>query len=253
MTPLEILKAALEFKDLQRNVSTVTLLWAVCSIAAVALKQINLIANYEQALPVVVLVTWIGAEIAARLPKRVPVATCEACSSLQTLPMGALRRFWPWKRCSRCGGYLRYTCPNNHLLSLFDNEKTEGVKKLWCSRCGETHTALNEKEFLEQLRSIARRRPKDFDDTLELANLIWMLVKGTGLQSDVEKGLDIFVIKFLMEGGIRYSHFLTSIGLFEQREHLSVEELDQLASNRNRKKGGALVDAVIKENLTKPK
>lgn len=250
MTPLELLKAAQGFKDLERNVSTATLLWVVCSVVAVTLKQFNFIGSYEPALPVIVLVTWIGTEITARMPTRVPVAVCETCYCLKMLPGGAFRRFWPWKRCTHCGGHLRYTCPNKHLLSLFDNEKTEGAKRLWCSRCGETPTALKEKELLEQMHLVAKQRPKGFDDQLELVKLIWRLIRGTGLQSEIEKVLDRFVMQFLLEhrqDRRKYDQFLYSIGFRTGGYNLSIEERRRIYGDR--KRGSELLDQLLVTDL----
>src|ERR1700720_2751704 len=127
MNPLELLSNPDQSDQLRRTISTAAFIWAVASVIVVLASKLGWIASYEQALPFVILATWLGSEIAARLPSRVPIAICEKCARVQILPRTPLRKTWPWKRCTQCGAHLRYSCPNKHLLSLFVNEELPKV------------------------------------------------------------------------------------------------------------------------------
>ncbi len=197
MTPLDLLKDTQQSEEVRRSISTAGLLWAISSLVAVVLKQFGLVANYEDALPVVILVSYMGAEIAARLPNRTPIAICANCSQIQTLPILPFRRFWPWRHCTKCGGPLRYTCPNKHLLSIFGNEELVKDKaQLWCSRCGKLPRLLSETEFVERLRFTVDQKPievsTDKDYSFLVANIILNLIQGTTLENILQEPIEIF-------------------------------------------------------------
>lgn len=156
---LEILGTAEKSEELKRNISTAALLWAASSLVAFIMHQLGRLTTYQDALPAIVLITWLGSEIAARIPRRIPVSICPRCRRISSLPTQPLRRLWPWRRCVYCGGALRFSCPNNHLLSLFSNEPLAIQLKatdtmiplrgpgIWCSRCGEAARSLSSQEF----------------------------------------------------------------------------------------------------------
>lgn len=157
---------------------------AASSIVIVLMGKLGWVASYQDALPYVILVTWFGSEIVARLPSRFPVAVCEKCGRVQNLPRTSFRRFWPWKRCIVCGGQLQYFCSNKHhrhLLSLFADEiASSSIKDIWCSRCGEPSIEFSQTQFHKYLSNLIAQKPKLVNDPV-LASLIWRMIKGTEL------------------------------------------------------------------------
>jgi hypothetical protein len=180
MNPLELLNTTHQSDELKRTISTAAVLWALSSAAVLLMSKLGWIASYESALPFVVLTAWLGAEIAARIPGRIPIAVCEKCERIQVLPKTPFRRYWPWKRCTVCGGNLNYACPNNHLLSLFLNEDISSSESIWCSHCGLPSRTLSEEEFLKHLKLLSSRKPEEMDNR-KLAPPIWRMIRGTEL------------------------------------------------------------------------
>jgi hypothetical protein len=178
MHPLEFLDSAQQSDEVRRTISTAAILWAVASVIVVLMSRLGWVVSYEDALPFVVLTAWLGAEIVARLPSRIPIAVCEKCERVQILPRTPLRRLWPWKRCTICGGQLKYSCPNDHLLSLFVNEDLSSIKSIWCSRCGQPSRILSAAEFFWYLQHLTEQKPEKLDNW-ELASYIWHTIKGT--------------------------------------------------------------------------
>lgn len=178
---LNLLDNARKSEELGRNISTAALLWAVSSVVVIITQWLGwfskYVSTYEDALPAVVLVTWVGCEISARLPSRVPIAVCGQCRRTSVLPRRPLRRLWPWKRCTYCGGQLNFSCPDGHLLSLFDDEplvmslqstktgaKPHEVLSIWCSRCGQPSRSLATAELKEHLDVITEALPDELTD-----------------------------------------------------------------------------------------
>ena len=104
MDPLELLSRSEESDELRRTISTAAILWALSSVVALLAARLGWITSYETALPFVILTAWVAAEIVARIPGRIPIAVCEKCERVQVLPKARLRKFWPWKSCTICGG-----------------------------------------------------------------------------------------------------------------------------------------------------
>ena len=151
------------------------------------MSSLGWITSYENALPFVVLSAWLGAEVVANLPGRIPIAVCENCKRVQVLPRGPLRRFWRWKYCTVCGGQLNYCCPNKHLLSLFLNGEVESsTKDIWCSICGKPSRALSSKEFIDGVKLLISQQPKEMDH-MKLAPLIWKMIRGTNLGNELRE------------------------------------------------------------------
>jgi hypothetical protein len=181
MNPLEMLNSTQQSDEFRRTISTATILWASSSVVVVLMSMLGWVTSYERALPFVALTAWLGAEIIARVPGRVPIAVCEKCERVQVLPKAPFRKFWPWKRCTICGGQLNYSCPNKHLLSSFLNEDlASSAKSIWCSHCGQPARALSQEEFTRHLQLLISQKPKEMDNW-QLAPLIWDMIRGTEL------------------------------------------------------------------------
>jgi hypothetical protein len=172
--PLDLLGKDEKSEQLRRNISTAALLWAASSVVAFILRLKWPSLEYKDALPAIVLITWFGSEIVARIPRRIPISVCAQCGRMGALPNQPLRRLWPWRHCVYCGGALRFSCPNNHLLSLFSDEplaiefKAKGssaIKHLsiWCSRCGEASRALTAEESTKYSQFLYSYTPKADD------------------------------------------------------------------------------------------
>jgi hypothetical protein len=187
MDPLELLNSSQQSDELRRTISTAAFLWALATVVALLMSSLGWITSYDNALPFVVLSAWLGAEIVACLPGRIPIAVCEKCERVQVLPRGPLRKFWPWKRCTVCGGQLNYACPHKHMLSLFLNEEIQSsTKEIWCSRCGQPSRALSGKEFIDGVRLLISQKPKEMDH-MKLAPLIWTMIRGTDLGNELRE------------------------------------------------------------------
>ena len=164
MAPLSLATNPLT-DDAKRALSAATLLWAVASAAVMLLTALGAPISYEQALPVVVLIAWLGAEAASRSPVRIPVAICSGCNTITRLSPGTLRRFWPWKYCPSCRYPIRYTCDHEHVLSVFPNQPVvaDGSDKpFYCSRCGVPVPAgeCSASMFNSVLAQLMQRMPK---------------------------------------------------------------------------------------------
>jgi hypothetical protein len=205
--PIELLNKAEKSEELRRSISTAALLWAASSVVAVILRWLGWIVSYESALPAVILVTWIGSEISARLPPRVPIAVCQDCGRAIVLPRAPLRKLWPWKRCAYCGGEFRTTCPTGHLLSLYSNEplalalvikssskysyaksnpdKFSEFPPVHCVRCGMPVRKLSAEEYLNSIALLRDRLGKDIESSKQtklIKSLLNKLIEGTELE-----------------------------------------------------------------------
>jgi hypothetical protein len=190
MNPLELLNGAQQSDEVRRAISTAAIIWAVSSIIVVLMSGLGWFASYEDTLPFVILTTWLGSEIVARLPGRIPIAVCEKCERVQILPGTPLRRLWPWKRCTVCGGQLKYSCPNDHLLSLFANEDLSSIKSIWCGRCGQPSRTLSTTEFFKYLEHLTAQRPEELDNW-ELAALTWKMIRGTDVGNKLREPMQL--------------------------------------------------------------
>jgi hypothetical protein len=183
LDPLELLSKAEQADDLRRNISTAALLWAAASIVAVIMTYMGRVTAYGEALPAIVLITWLGAEAVARVPGRIPISICSQCGRTSILPRKSLRRLWPWKHCAYCGGALRYSCPKGHLFSLFSDDplvidiQLKGheapltMSALWCSRCGNLSkgiTAEAAKDYWHILFAHSSKSPDFYTAMLEI-------------------------------------------------------------------------------------
>ena len=181
--PLELLNRAEQSEDLRKNISTAALLWAGASIVAVIMNYTGRVTSYRDALPVIVLVAWLGTEAIARIPSRIPISICSQCGRTIILPRKSFRRLWPWKHCTYCGGALRYSCPKGHLFSLFSDdplvieiqlkghEAPMTMSALWCSRCGDRSkgiTAEAAKEYWHLLFTQSSKSGNFYADMLEI-------------------------------------------------------------------------------------
>ncbi len=177
--PLNLLGKDEKSEQLRRNISTAALLWASSSVVAFIMHLKWPLITYQDALPAIVLITWFGSEIVARIPRRIPISFCSQCGRTSMLPNRPLRRLWPWRHCVYCGGALRFSCPNNHLLSLFSEEplaielktkedKTPTIRQsMWCSRCGEASRPLTSEESKKHVEVLYRSTP-NADDFYQL-------------------------------------------------------------------------------------
>lgn len=205
MEAIELLNKAQESDEFRRTISTSALLWAASSIVVVLMGKLGWVASYKDALPFIILVTWLGSEIAARLPNRIPVAACNQCGRVQNLPRSPLRKFWPWKSRIVCGARLQYFCSNKHLLSLFademnstslaDDKSSPSFKRICCSRCGESSKELTPKKFIEYLSNLINQKPKGIEDK-EVAPLIWTMIRGTELGNGLRESMRIMANKY---------------------------------------------------------
>lgn len=210
MEPLELLNKAQESDEFRRSISTAALLWAASSVVVLLMGRFGWVASYQDALPFIILITWLGSEIAARFPSRIPVAACKQCGRVQNLPRTLLRRFWPWRHCVVCGAPLQYSCSKKHLFSIFTDEgisssevnvptgsKAEArasgsrriaVNGICCSRCGEPSNEISPEKFIEYLSILASRKPKEVKDEA-LAPVIWRMIRGTNLGYDLRDSM----------------------------------------------------------------
>jgi hypothetical protein len=157
--------------ELKRSLSGATLLWAIASLSVLALSGLGLKISYEHALPVVVLLAWLGAECSARIPARLPIAVCGKCHRVTFLHTAWFRRLWPWRYCVSCGSDLHYACDKNHMLSLFEEEKLEAP--YFCAKCGTQvpPQSLSAANFQDRLRELLERTPKGEAPSFYSSNL----------------------------------------------------------------------------------
>lgn len=152
-------------KDYKSAVSASALFWALSSFLVFLLKPFNIFNSYIDALPFVILVSWLAGEIAQRLPKKHKITFCRNCGwkIIPDYPFKKLWSKWFLNNCTICGEKLSIACKNNHSLSVISIDQLPEMKsdKIHCSRCGGHLRNPNIIEYFQALKNISEVNIED--------------------------------------------------------------------------------------------
>jgi hypothetical protein len=198
-------------KDYKSAISASAFFWAISSLLVVLLKPLGIFDNYMDALPFVILISWVAGEIAERLPKFNSISYCRECG-WKVMPNYPFKNIWSkWlsNNCITCGKKLSVSCENNHLLKFITLEELPEDKKdiVHCSQCGklaqtQTFTLEELSHSIEYLSNISVKNKSllgdfgkrishhDSNKQLEILNMLKKISMKTVFGSTLEDSFD---------------------------------------------------------------